>query len=114
MASRRPGARRPRRPSRRSPWPARREPGDLGRCPADGCRVRAFGPFHQADPDRLRREITVGATAVADISRAFIGQLRSVDREVLVNVASMAAHQPNPRMALYGASKAFVSASPRF
>ncbi|MGZ0232760.1 SDR family NAD(P)-dependent oxidoreductase [Streptomyces sp. CPS1] len=93
---------------------ARREPGGLGRCPADGCRVRAFGPFHQADPDRLRREITVGATAVADISRAFVGQLRSVDREVLVNVASMAAHQPNPRMALYGASKAFVSASPRF
>ncbi|GAA2228267.1 hypothetical protein GCM10010430_04850 [Kitasatospora cystarginea] len=27
---------------------------------------------------------------------------------VLVNVASMAAYQPNPRMALYGATKAFV------
>ncbi|MEU6064772.1 MULTISPECIES: SDR family NAD(P)-dependent oxidoreductase [Streptomyces] len=67
-----------------------------------------FGPFHQADPERLRREIAVDVTAVADISRAFIGQLRTAGRGVLVNVASMAAYQPNPRMALYGATKAFV------
>ncbi|KJK60006.1 SDR family NAD(P)-dependent oxidoreductase [Saccharothrix sp. ST-888] len=67
-----------------------------------------FGPFHQADPGRLRREIAVDVTAVADISRAFIEQLRTAGRGVLVNVASMAAYQPNPRMALYGATKAFV------
>ncbi|MDT0613728.1 SDR family NAD(P)-dependent oxidoreductase [Streptomyces lancefieldiae] len=67
-----------------------------------------FGPFHQADPVRLRREIAVDVTAVADISRAFIDQLRTAGRGVLVNVASMAAYQPNPRMALYGATKAFV------
>ncbi|MFF4546677.1 SDR family NAD(P)-dependent oxidoreductase [Streptomyces sp. NPDC001435] len=67
-----------------------------------------FGPFHEAHPDRLRREIAVDVTAVADISRAFIGQLRTAGRGVLVNVASMAAYQPNPRMALYGATKAFV------
>jgi short-subunit dehydrogenase len=68
----------------------------------------SFGPFHQAEPERLRREIAVDVTAVADISRAFIGQLRTAGRGVLVNVASMAAYQPNPRMALYGATKAFV------
>lgn len=67
-----------------------------------------FGPFHQADPARARQEIAVDVTAVADISRAFIGQLREEGRGVLVNVASMAAYQPNPRMALYGATKAFV------
>ncbi|MEW2707710.1 SDR family oxidoreductase [Streptomyces koyangensis] len=67
-----------------------------------------FGPFHQADPERLRREIAVDVTAVADISRAFIDQLRAAGSGVLVNVASMAAYQPNPRMALYGATKAFV------
>ncbi|TXS48079.1 SDR family oxidoreductase [Streptomyces sp. uw30] len=67
-----------------------------------------FGAFHQADPARLRREIAVDVTAVADISRAFIEQLRAAGRGVLVNVASMAAYQPNPRMALYGATKAFV------
>ncbi|MER6567182.1 SDR family NAD(P)-dependent oxidoreductase [Streptomyces sp. NPDC001093] len=68
----------------------------------------SFGPFHQTDPVRLRQEIAVDVTAVADISRAFIEQLRTAGRGVLVNVASMAAYQPNPRMALYGATKAFV------
>ncbi|MFI2671783.1 SDR family NAD(P)-dependent oxidoreductase [Streptomyces albidoflavus] len=67
-----------------------------------------FGPFHQADPERLCREIAVDVTAVADISRAFIDQLRTAGSGALVNVASMAAYQPNPRMALYGATKAFV------
>ncbi|GAA2745955.1 SDR family oxidoreductase [Kitasatospora cinereorecta] len=67
-----------------------------------------FGPFHEADPERLHQEIAVDVTAVADISRAFIEQLRAAGRGVLVNVASMAAYQPNPRMALYGAGKAFV------
>ncbi|WP_328430319.1 SDR family NAD(P)-dependent oxidoreductase [Streptomyces sp. NBC_00443] len=67
-----------------------------------------FGPFHRTDPQRMRREIAVDVTAVADISHAFIEQLRTAGRGVLVNVASMAAYQPNPRMALYGATKAFV------
>ncbi|MEU2264407.1 SDR family NAD(P)-dependent oxidoreductase [Streptomyces sp. NPDC019645] len=67
-----------------------------------------FGPFHQTDPVRLRQEIAVDVTAVADITRAFIEQLRTAGRGVLVNVAGMAAYQPNPRMALYGATKAFV------
>jgi short-subunit dehydrogenase len=67
-----------------------------------------FGPFHETDPARMRQEIAVDVIAVADISRAFIEQLRSQGRGVLVNVASMAAYQPNPRMALYGATKAFV------
>jgi short-subunit dehydrogenase len=67
-----------------------------------------FGPFDQADPARMRREIAVDVSAVADISRAFIEQLRAAGCAVLVNVASMAAYQPNPRMALYGATKVFV------
>jgi uncharacterized protein len=67
-----------------------------------------FGPFHQEDPARLREEIAVDVSAVVDISRAFIDQLRAHGRGVLVNVASMAAYQANPRMAVYGATKAFV------
>ncbi|MFF3115470.1 SDR family NAD(P)-dependent oxidoreductase [Kitasatospora sp. NPDC057904] len=67
-----------------------------------------FGLFHEADPARMRQEIAVDVTAVADISRAFIERLRTAGRGILVNVASMAAYQPNPRMALYGATKAFV------
>ncbi|GLZ11901.1 dehydrogenase [Actinomadura sp. NBRC 104425] len=67
-----------------------------------------YGPFHEADPQRLQQEIAVDVTAVADISRAFIEQLRTAGRGVLINVASMAAYQANPRLALYGAAKAFV------
>lgn len=67
-----------------------------------------FGPFHTEDPQRLRQEIALDVTAVVDISRAFIDQLRAADTGVLINVASMAAYQPTPRMAVYGATKAFV------
>ncbi|ROO61909.1 hypothetical protein EDC02_3869 [Micromonospora sp. Llam0] len=66
------------------------------------------GPFHREDPDRLRDEIAVDVTAVVDISRAFIGQLRAADTGVLINVASLAAYQPSPNLAVYAATKAFV------
>ncbi|MDN3059748.1 SDR family oxidoreductase [Streptomyces sp. SRF1] len=67
-----------------------------------------FGPFHEEDPQRLRQEIGLDVSAVVDISRAFINQLRAHGRGVLINVASMAAYQGNPNMAVYGATKAFV------
>ena len=67
-----------------------------------------FGPFHEEDPARLRQEIALDVSAVVDISRAFINDLRSHGRGVLVNVASMAAYQGTPEMAVYGATKAFV------
>ncbi|WP_330349200.1 SDR family NAD(P)-dependent oxidoreductase [Streptomyces sp. NBC_00582] len=67
-----------------------------------------YGPFHREDSERLRAEIAVDVTAVVDLSRAFIERLRSAGRGVLVNVASMAAYQPDPHMAVYGATKAFV------
>ena len=46
--------------------------------------------------------------SVVDISRAFIGRLRAGGTGVLINVASMAAYQPIPNMAVYAATKAFV------
>jgi uncharacterized protein len=47
-------------------------------------------------------------TNVVNISRALIEPLRAAGTGVLINVASMAAYQPNPNMAVYGATKAFV------
>lgn len=67
-----------------------------------------YGRFHDEDPQRLRQEVGLDVMAVVDISRAFIGRLRSRGEGVLVNVASMAYYQPVPNMAVYGASKAFV------
>ncbi|MCO5971151.1 SDR family NAD(P)-dependent oxidoreductase [Actinoallomurus soli] len=67
-----------------------------------------YGPFHEEDPERIRQEIALDVAAVVDITRAFIGPLRERGDGVLINVASMAAYQATPRMAVYGATKAFV------
>jgi uncharacterized protein len=67
-----------------------------------------FGPFHAEDPERLREEINVDVAGVVDVSRAFIERLRAGGTGVLINVASMAAYQPIPNMAVYAAAKAFV------
>ncbi|MFR9780689.1 SDR family NAD(P)-dependent oxidoreductase [Micromonospora sp. MS34] len=64
--------------------------------------------FHREDSQRLADEIAVNVTSLVDLSRAFIERLRTHGRGVLVNVASVAAYQPTPTMAVYGATKAFV------
>ncbi len=66
------------------------------------------GPFHQEDAVRLDEEIAVDVTNLVDITRAFIQPLRDAGTGVLVNVASMAAYNPIPGMAVYAACKAFV------
>lgn len=66
------------------------------------------GPFHAEPLDRLTAEIAVDVTSVVEISRTFIERLRRRGDGFLINVASMAAYQANPTMAVYGATKAFV------
>ena len=66
------------------------------------------GPFHQDDADRLTDEITVNVSSLVDISRTFIEPLRDAGTGFLVNVASMISYFSSPRMAVYGATKAFV------
>lgn len=67
-----------------------------------------FGPFAREDAERLRTEIALDVSAVVDLTKTFLDELVASRRGVLVNVASMAAYQPTPRMAVYGAAKAFV------
>lgn len=66
------------------------------------------GMFHSEDPKRIQQEVAVNVASVIDISRAFIEPLRAIGAGVLVNVASVAAYQPIPKMAVYAASKAFL------
>jgi len=66
------------------------------------------GPFHHEDAVRLGEEINVDVANLVDITRAFIGGLRDAGSGILVNVASMAAYNPIPGMAVYAACKAFV------
>nr|WP_147917296.1 SDR family oxidoreductase [Ruania zhangjianzhongii] len=66
-----------------------------------------FGEFGSEEPARLAQEIAVDVSAPVQLSHAFLPEI--VTRHgFLINVASMAAYTPTPRMAVYGASKAFV------
>lgn len=67
-----------------------------------------FGDFIEEEPDRLAQEIAVDISAPVQISSAFLPGMVDAGRGFLINVASMAAYTPTPRMAIYGAAKAFV------
>jgi len=66
------------------------------------------GPFETLDPARDREEVAVNVGAVVDLAHAFLPGMAARGRGALVNVASTAAFQPVPWMAVYGATKAFV------
>lgn len=66
------------------------------------------GDFAEADPDRLSAMLQLNVTAVVTLTREFLPDLEQDGRGALINVASTAAYQPCPNMALYGATKAFV------
>lgn len=68
----------------------------------------SFGPFTEADPEHLAREIAVDVSAPVQLTAAFLPQILTAGGGFVINVASMAAYAPSPRMAVYGAAKAFV------
>ncbi len=66
------------------------------------------GEVAATDPDRLAREVAVDVAAVVDLCRAFVEPMIARGSGVVLNIASTAAYQPVPGMAVYAASKAFV------
>lgn len=64
--------------------------------------------FEDEDAARIAEEIDLNVGALVDLTKAFYDQLRETDRGALITVASTAAYQPLPLMAVYGATKAFV------
>ncbi|MGV8881615.1 MAG: SDR family NAD(P)-dependent oxidoreductase [Rhodoglobus sp.] len=60
------------------------------------------------DPRRIVAEVRLNVEAVVEFSHVFLPDLLREASGALVNVASTAAFQPLPGMAVYGASKAFV------
>jgi short-subunit dehydrogenase len=67
-----------------------------------------FGPFVDEDRERLEAELALDVMAPVRLTSAFLPDLLAAERGLLINVASMAAYTPTPRMAVYGAAKAFV------
>ncbi|MFF6984598.1 SDR family NAD(P)-dependent oxidoreductase [Streptomyces sp. NPDC008343] len=68
----------------------------------------SHGAFAEQEPEQITRMIQVNAGAVAELTHAFLPELVADGRGALVTVASTAAYQPTPAMAVYGATKAFV------
>ncbi|WP_327145331.1 SDR family NAD(P)-dependent oxidoreductase [Nocardia sp. NBC_01327] len=66
------------------------------------------GTFAEQDATRMNDEIAVNVAAVVALTRALVPGMVSRGRGAVVNIASTAAFQPIPFMAVYGATKAFV------
>lgn len=66
------------------------------------------GAFHAQDPRREADEVRLNALAVVELCHAFLPDMLGAGRGAIINVASVAAFQPLPYMAVYAATKAFV------
>ena len=67
-----------------------------------------IGPFAKADSGRLREMIDLNVGTLTDLCRAIAPAMIDRGSGGIVNVASTAAFQPGPKMAVYFATKAYV------
>jgi short-subunit dehydrogenase len=68
-----------------------------------------YGPFDRTvDVALAQEEIRLNCAVVIGLTAAFLPAMQSRGDGVIVNVASTAAFQPLPHMAVYGATKAFA------
>ena len=67
-----------------------------------------FGQLHEADPARTSQQVRLNVDALTELTCALLPQMRARNRGAIVNVASTAAFQPLPNMAVYAATKAYV------
>lgn len=67
-----------------------------------------FGPFAEADPGDEREMIQVNLIALTELTRLFVAEMIRAGEGRILNVASTAAFQPGPMMAVYYATKAYV------
>ncbi len=65
------------------------------------------GPYYESDLDRELQQVRVLCEAVAHLTRVFVEGMVVNRSGAILNVASTAGYQPIPRMAGYGAAKAW-------
>ncbi|RSM72912.1 oxidoreductase [Amycolatopsis sp. WAC 01375] len=68
----------------------------------------SFAPFAEADARHLTAEIAVDVMAPVQLTAAFLPEMIRAGNGFVLNLASVSAYLPSPRMAVYGAAKAFV------
>lgn len=66
------------------------------------------GRFQTHEPQRLRQMVDLNCAVLTDLTRAVVPGMIERGRGGILNVASTAAFQPGPGMAVYFATKAFV------
>lgn len=67
------------------------------------------GTFHTLDANRLGDEVELNVTALTKISNAALAAMSLRGRGYLLNVSSVASFQPSPGLAVYAATKAYVT-----
>ena len=67
-----------------------------------------FGPLHEASTQPIAQAVQLNVATLTELTCALLPGMRARDRGAIVNVASTAAFQPVPYMAVYGATKAYV------
>ena len=67
-----------------------------------------IGRFAELEPNRLRQMIDLNVSTLTDLCRAVVPAMIERGSGAIINVASTAAFQPGPKMAVYFATKAFV------
>jgi len=69
----------------------------------------SFGRFDQLDIDVESREINLNVLALVRLTHAAAGGMTQRGHGGILNVSSLAGHQPGPLNATYSATKAFVT-----
>jgi short-subunit dehydrogenase len=67
------------------------------------------GRFEEVGGARDHQQVMVNVSALVDLTHAFVPAMLERGGGDVINVASTVAYQPTPYMAVYGASKAFVT-----
>lgn len=68
-----------------------------------------YGPFVTSDAERVREIIAVNMTALTQLTHALVPAMIARGRGGVLNVSSSASFLPIPGMALYAATKAYVT-----
>jgi hypothetical protein len=82
-----------------------------GRTISGICNCAGFGTsgkFKDLSLQREREQVELNVVALLDLTHAFLDDMVTAGGGAVLNVASIAAFQPLPNMAVYSASKAFV------
>lgn len=70
--------------------------------------IGLHGAFHTQDPEANAGAVQLNCGTLVDLTARYLPSMIERRHGVVINVASTAAFQPTPGMAVYGATKAFV------